>query len=867
MTVIHLAYASDGGAGRAGRRASLACQQAGLASSFAFVAGEARQPGDIQFAPGPRTGMGGEPMLGQLLKDRLQWEFVQKRRSTLSNTLFSVGYPGIEVARSRAVETADILHLHWPTWMVTPRAVRDWLDSGRTVFWSLHDLWPMTGGCHYPAGCEQFRTVCLKCPQMIGDQGLAANAFAEKLAAWGGGGSLHIVTPSRWMADTARSSAILRRRPVHVVRNPVELDVFKPCDDREALRAAFGIAPQDALLFMGSFDLGERRKGAALLMQAVRDAVAEGGIAALLPRGGCLHLAVVGKSPAIEAIPGVRLLSCGQIESDAVMADLLGIADLVAVPSQEDNYPNMIVEAMACGTPCLGYAVGGIAEMIEDGVTGVLAQEAGSVSSLKAALLRFLARHAFDTTMRAACRASAERQNDPMAIGMQLGALYAAALGRPLASGNVALRQRMLAAFAQSPPSEDTRMGAELLRFPLNVTLAGMLPDRRVRERVTVAAAPSQSAVPRVLAVRTVHEHHSARSGPYQFARHVSAERFEVAHVAVPLGADLAGETATTFRKAGALCGAKPFGQQGNAWLAEAELLLRCNEEQVDLIHYIDGELNGGLLPSLPRAMFAGGTRPAFVATFHQPPDLLADMLAPHVLERLDAIVVLCDSQAEALRHRVAAERIFVVPHGIDTEFFHPARMLRARAPADPFRLLLVGHWLRDIAAARAACAMMRASGLPITLTVVSPDASLRAIDPSVHFLSGLTDEELRAAYWDADALFLPLLDATANNAVLEAMACGLPVISTAVGGVPEAVGAEAGILCAAGDAGALAAAAIRLAENNAERQAMGMAGRRQAEGLTWPHIARLHEAVYAAALARRATRIPAAETTPVAGS
>lgn len=846
MSVIHLSYAADGGAGRAGRRASLACQRAGLASSFAFVAGEPSQPGDIQFAAA-RAEPAKPPTLGQTLKDRLQWDFVPGRRTPVSNTLFSVPYPGIDVAGSRAAQTADILHLHWPTWMVTPRAVADWLAAGRAVMWTLHDAWAMTGGCHYPTGCDQFRSVCLKCPQLAGDRGLVANAFAEKRAAWGGAaGNLTIVAPSRWMAQTARASAILGGRPIHVVRNAIELDVFRPCADRAALRAAFGVAEQDALIFLGSFDLGERRKGAALLLQALRDALADGGVAAALPPGGRLHLAMVGKAPEIAPCEGLHLMACGQVDDDAVMADLLGIADLVAVPSLEDNYPNMIVEALACGTPCLGYAAGGIAEMIEDGVTGVLAREVGSVASLAEALLRFLSRHAFDPAMRAAARASAERWNDPAAIGRQLAALYETALGRPLAAGPAPLRQRMLAAFAQSPPSEDARLGAELLRFPFNHALAAMAPER-LRPAVTLPAQPRAAALPRVLAVRAVHEHHSARSGPYQFARHLDPARFETSHMAAPLGADLAGDLAGAFRRAGALAGATAFGKQGNAWLAEAEIMARCAAEPFDLIHYIDGEINGALLPGLPAELFAGGRRPAFVATYHQPPDLLAGMAPPAALRRWDAIVALCGSQAEAIRRHVPAERVSVIPHGVATDFFHPPPAGRTREAGAPFRLLLVGHWLRDIAAARAACARLRADGVGFELTVISPDLSLRGIDPQVRFLSGLSDEDLRAAYWDADALFLPLLDATANNAVLEALACGLPVISTDVGGVGEAVGAEAGVVCPPGDAEALADAVRRLAGAPESLSVMRGAARGRAEALRWPNIAALHERLYAA--------------------
>ena len=152
----------------------------------------------------------------------------------------------------------------------------------------------MTGGCHYPVGCEQYKTICLKCPQLAPDQGLIANVFSEKLTSYRERGSLHIVAPSQWMAGRARQSAILGGRPIHVVRNAVELDVFAPLADRQELRAALGVAPQDLLVLFGSQDLAERRMGVAPLAQALRGLLAEGSLARRLGPGARVHVAALG---------------------------------------------------------------------------------------------------------------------------------------------------------------------------------------------------------------------------------------------------------------------------------------------------------------------------------------------------------------------------------------------------------------------------------------------------------------------------------------------------------------------------------------------------------------------------------------------
>ena len=180
-TVVHLCTGPHGGAGRAGRRAHLAARQAGLLSAFAVAEGPAIAPDDVILHPVPPEDAA-EAALAKALRDRVQWGVVQTARSDATNTLFSIAHPGLDLDRHALVTAADVLHLHWTSWFVPPAAMRRWLGTGRAIAWTLHDLWPMTGGCHYPAGCEQYRSACLACPQLQDAWSLVPNAFAEKRA-------------------------------------------------------------------------------------------------------------------------------------------------------------------------------------------------------------------------------------------------------------------------------------------------------------------------------------------------------------------------------------------------------------------------------------------------------------------------------------------------------------------------------------------------------------------------------------------------------------------------------------------------------------------------------------------------------------
>lgn len=847
MTVAHFSYASSGGAARAARRTSLACEAAGLNSVHVFVSGDSKHDGDVCLSPEATRGDIRTAPLGPAL-ERIQWDFIPKRRTNLSNTLLSTAYPGVDVVHHPVFAGADIIHLHWPTWGITPNALAVWLDAGRTIFWTLHDCWPLTGGCHYPAGCEQYKTGCMKCPQLQNDYGLIANCFTEKLKAYQKRGSLTVITPSHWLADVARDSAIFRYRTVNVVRNPVELDMFAPRADRLKLRSAFGVAPNDLVILFGSHDLTERRKGVRYLFDAVRE-LAAGGLSAALPHGARVHLAVVGSSPELDELPGTTPLHFGQVDEDGVLADILSIADVTCVPSLEDNYPNVIVESLACGTPCIVTPAGGMPEMVSDGETGILVSEAGSIAALKGAILRFARCYLGSQEMRERCRAATVLANDPKVIGAQLRKLYEAALDRPLCEPERTIHARMLKAFSRSPVRRDAAPSREFFHFPANFALRQRVPQPENGERFIAKPLHTQTASPRLLTIRTYHEHHSGRSGPYQFLRRLPEGAYEGTHLAVPLGAEFAGDMAPLYRKAGVMLGVRSFGQQGNAWLADAEVLIQCAAEKIDLVHFIDGELTGWLVPLAPSAIFKDGVRPTLVATFHQPPRVLKGMINAELLRRLDGVIALCEAQREFLQSYIEPQRVFLIPHGVDTQFFRPPVTGFERPAGDAVRLLLVGHWLRDLETGFAAIKHIRNGGLKVDVTVISPRFPTTMRDGDCVVRSGLSDEALREAYWSADLLFLPLIDATANNAVLEAMACSLAVISTDVGGVREAVGGEAGLLVPPSNARALADAVINLARDPERRAAMGRAGRERAERLDWSVIGAMHDQAYRAML------------------
>ncbi|HYF08874.1 MAG TPA: glycosyltransferase, partial [Acetobacteraceae bacterium] len=667
-----------------------------------------------------------------------------------------------------------------------------------------------------------WRTACMACPLLDDAWSLVPNSFDDKREALRDP-RLVVIASTRWMAARAAESAILGGAAIHHLSDALDLGVSADAPPREALRHALGLGPENVALLLG--------EGAALPAGALRAAEA-----AVAPSR--LVLLRIGAAPEEDA----ATLVFGDVADPAARADLLAAADLALWP---DGAEGAVLESLAAGTPCL---------VREGSAAAELCGEAGvPLDGGAEALRRFLSRPDRDALRRDTAR-RIRATHAPGIVGPQLAALYAdGSRGRQDAAADPVPDGRVARLLAAAPVPSHGAPGADLLRFPFNRLLA----------REAGAGPPGPAVNPpaprRLLAVRARFAHHAAVAGPYHFLRHLPP-RFEPECWTVPLGNSLAPHWLNTGAGLGRLLGARTFGHNANAWEAEAELLARLAAAPVEIVHVVDAEHGGWLLPQLPAALFAEGRRPHLVATFHQPPALLLGQVSRAVLRRFDAVIVLCEYARRGLAGLVPEERLHVVPHGVDTGFFTPGP---GRAPDGTLRLLAVGSWLRDYPAALDAFARLRARGVDARYTIVWGDFPGEPPE-GVTIAHGLSDEALRQAYHDADALFMPLADATANNAILEAMACGRPVVTTDVGGVREAVG-EAAILCPRGDAGAMAEALEALARDPTRRAALGRAARARAEALDWSRIGARHAAIYEAVLAagERGARRVSAEPPP----
>jgi glycosyltransferase involved in cell wall biosynthesis/GT2 family glycosyltransferase len=302
--------------------------------------------------------------------DTVQKHYINTNRTDISNTLFSLPYPGYDLSMLPEVRQADVINLHWIGYYQSPLTLRKLFELGKPVIWTLHDQWAFTGGCHYSAGCVKYKTDCSFCPQLAEDPfGLPSEVLHDKRELFQGA-NLTIVCPSRWLGQCAKESMLFKDLRVETIPNPLETDIFAPVPKREAKRS-LNIPGETTVLLVGAESNIEKRKGFHKLTAALHHCKADAGFQRLVGQGNIAVMCIGHSSPELEQI-GVPVITLGYVDSDQRLRDIYSAADIFILPSIEDNLPNTMVEALSCGTPVIAFNIGGMPDVITHGINGRL---------------------------------------------------------------------------------------------------------------------------------------------------------------------------------------------------------------------------------------------------------------------------------------------------------------------------------------------------------------------------------------------------------------------------------------------------------------------------------------------------------------
>lgn len=291
------------------------------------------------------------------------WErfciWVANRFSRKNLFAVSIANTGTDISKLPEVREADIIHLHWINQGgLSLRNIEQLQSLGKPIVWTMHDMWPFTGSCHYANDCKAYESLCMNCPQT--SDLLSKCTFNKKQQVWH---NLHFIGCSHWIASMAKKSSLMQNCKVTSIPNPIDINVYAPIPKEEA-RRQLGLSTNRKYVLFGAMNSMDARKGCSYLLEADKYIHADNICYLVFGKNG---LQIINQL----THEGIDL---GYLTDEHQKSLVYSAADVFITPSLEDNLPNTIMEAMSCGTPCVGFNVGGIPEMIDHQVNGYVAQ-------------------------------------------------------------------------------------------------------------------------------------------------------------------------------------------------------------------------------------------------------------------------------------------------------------------------------------------------------------------------------------------------------------------------------------------------------------------------------------------------------------
>lgn len=310
---------------------------------------------------------------------RYKAAFVVERAAIWINNLFSrknlfavsTACAGVDITQTPEFKEADIIHLHWINQgLLSLKGIRKIINSGKPIVWTMHDMWECTAICHHAHTCDKYTEECRECPMLRfpGRHDLAHRTFVRKRAMLDGA-HIHFVAVSRWLADRARSGALLQGMPVHVIPNSLSVGKFAVLD-RQECRAALGIKNKYVVAF-GAARIDTPIKGFHFLKEALARLVGRHGYAksdiCLLLFGAIRDRSILDDMP-------TEYLHVGSVSGERALSRIYSAADALVSSSLYETFGQTLIEAQACGCLPVSFNNSGQTDIIRHKENGFLAE-------------------------------------------------------------------------------------------------------------------------------------------------------------------------------------------------------------------------------------------------------------------------------------------------------------------------------------------------------------------------------------------------------------------------------------------------------------------------------------------------------------
>ena len=239
------------------------------------------------------------------------------------------------------------------------------------IIWTLHDMWPLTGGCHYDEGCARYEDQCGKCPLLNSSNtvDLSNINLKRKISSWGSK-KINIIATSSWIGKCAKASSIFKNSKISIVPNAIDVNKFKPFDKIYA-KSEHNLNPlKKYILFSAHGAMKDARKGFIYFLEAIR-------ILSITKSFKEYELVILG-SGSVSLFSKENIINkvhfINFIDNEPQRVSLYSACDLLIAPSLQENLSNTVMESLSCGTPVVAFNVGGMPDLIQHKLTGYLAE-------------------------------------------------------------------------------------------------------------------------------------------------------------------------------------------------------------------------------------------------------------------------------------------------------------------------------------------------------------------------------------------------------------------------------------------------------------------------------------------------------------
>lgn len=359
MRVVHVVAKDSGGAARAALRINEALKLIGVDSSVLVLYKE-----------------GNDDSVHSVFSNKISFSIfkvIRKINNKLTASLkldgkFYYAKVSVPLYKIDCVKKADVINLHWVNDGMMSSESIEILNNmlGKKIVWTMHDMFAFTAGCYYDNNCGEYIEKCEECKLISGNdvkfRRIVRKQYERKAMLYKNV-DVAFIGCSNWIASCAKASSLLGEHLIQTIPNPINNEKFYPMDKKASVQEFDIITNKKIILFGAMSSDSDERKGFRYLKEALRYLNPE------------KYLIVVfgNDNDNFEFEKEFQVFGVGRINSDEKLVKLYSMADVFIAPSIQENLSNAVMESLACGTPVAAFRIGGMPDMICDGITGYLA--------------------------------------------------------------------------------------------------------------------------------------------------------------------------------------------------------------------------------------------------------------------------------------------------------------------------------------------------------------------------------------------------------------------------------------------------------------------------------------------------------------